>query len=337
MTACPGCGEPASEDAKWCEACGADLGAAPAPACVACGERAVAADGYCGSCGRKQPAFRDHIELASGTVVAITDRGIRHAWNEDAVAIAQLHGGGAVIVVCDGVSSTPGSDLVSQAAVDTALGLLTAKLAADPSTRLDEALVAAAAAAQEQAVAVPTPAGSTGGPPSSTFVAAVARCRGSQVLLDVAWVGDSRAYWLAQGEATALTDDHELGGSLARWLGADSLEPTPELTRLVAEGPGRLLLCSDGLWRYADPSPVLAELVAQLEVDHKTSHDLAAALVAHALDGGGHDNITVAIWDSADHLADHPADQVAADGPPGDVPATQLPVIDHSAGGDPVP
>jgi serine/threonine protein phosphatase PrpC len=258
-------------------------------------------EGYCGSCGHKQPGARDHIELGAGAVVAITDRGIRHHDNEDAVAIATLATGGAVIVVCDGVSSTPGAALASEAAAQTARDLLVQRLDVDPEARIDEALLAATAAAQQQAARVPSPstASLSGGPPSSTLVAAVARRLDQQVQLDVAWVGDSRAFWLADGEATALTDDHELGGSLSRWLGADSLDPTPELTHLVAPGPGRLVVCTDGLWRYADPSPVLARLVGELDKTHATTEDLAAALVAHALAGGGHDNITVAIWDSA--------------------------------------
>jgi serine/threonine protein phosphatase PrpC len=310
---CPTCGEPSPAGAKFCEACGASLDApagtpeaATGPACEACGEPRVGADGYCGSCGHLQPGPRDHMELADGVIVAVTDKGLRHHDNEDATAIASLPGGGAVLVVCDGVSTTPGSAEASQAAADAARDLLVAQLTASPPARVDEALVAAAAVGQEKAAATPAPVVApshpyaNGGPPSSTFVAAVAQRIGGEIHVDVAWVGDSRAYWVADGEAVGLIDDHELGGSLIRWLGADSIDPTPELTHLVVPGPGRLLVVSDGLWRYADPAPVLADLVERLQVDHKTSHDLAVALVDHALAGGGHDNITVAIWNSAD-------------------------------------
>ncbi len=325
VTLCPTCHEPAPVAAKWGEACGSELTGAPAtrpptrpagprPVCVACGEATVTDDGYCGSCGHKQPGPRDHLELASGVVVAITDRGVRHHHNEDAVAIGQLPGGGAAIVVCDGVSSTPGSAQASQAAADAACSLLVERLGAPPldgvpfePALVDEALVAAAALAQEQAAAVPPPdvieSPLHGGPPSSTFVAAVARLVDGEAQLDVAWVGDSRAYWLSGGEAVRLTDDHELGGSLSRWLGSDSIDPTPEITRLVATAPGRLLVCSDGLWRYADPAPAMAELVGRIEAETANRRDLAAALVDHAIAGGGHDNITVALWSSAEALA----------------------------------
>lgn len=318
---CPICHEPAPAAAKWCEACGSELNgvappvrpAGPPPVCVACGEAAVTDDGYCGSCGHKQPGPRDHLEMAAGVAVAITDRGVRHHDNEDAVAIGELPGGGAVIVVCDGVSSTPGSAQASQAAADAARDLLIEQLGTAPldgipfePTRVDDALVAAAALAQDKAAAVPPPdvieSPFHGGPPSSTFVAAVARLVNGEAQLDVAWVGDSRAYWLAGGEAVRLTDDHELGGSLSRWLGADSIDPSPEITRLVATAPGRLLVCSDGLWRYADPAPAMAELVARFEAEVADRRDLAAALVDHAIAGGGHDNITVALWSSAEAL-----------------------------------
>jgi serine/threonine protein phosphatase PrpC len=343
---CPTCGEPTSPGANFCEACGADLtelgsvagvgavpgvgaGAGPVatgrppaaaaaevppgPPCVACGEPCVGADGYCGSCGHRQPGPRDHLEVQDGVVVAVTDKGLRHHHNEDAFAIATLPGGGAVLVVCDGVSTTPGSEVASQAAADAARELLMAQLTASPPARPDEALVAATAAAQVAAAATPMPevapshphAG--GGPPSSTFVAAVARPLDGEIEIDVAWVGDSRAYWVAGDEAVCLIDDHELGGSLIRWLGADTMDATPELTHLSAAGPGRLLVVSDGMWRYADPATALAELVGRLEADHKTSQDLAVALVEHALAGGGHDNITVTIWDSADTPSPTPA------------------------------
>lgn len=321
---CPTCHEPAPAAAKFCEACGSELtGVLPpvrpvggaGPVCVACGEAAVTDDGYCGSCGHKQPGPRDHLEMAAGVAVAITDRGVRHHDNEDAVAIGELPGGGAVIVVCDGVSSTPGSAQASQAAADAACALLIERLGTAPldgipfePTQVDDALVAAAALAQEKAAAVPPPdvieSPFHGGPPSSTFVAAVARLINGEAQLDVAWVGDSRAYWLAGGEAVRLTDDHELGGSLSRWLGSDSIDPTPEITRLVATAPGRLLVCSDGLWRYADPAPAMVELVDRFEAQVANRRDLAAALVDHAIAGGGHDNISVALWSSAEALVE---------------------------------
>jgi len=357
---------------KWCEACGSDLDAAPTVPCVACGELDISDDGYCMSCGHKQPEERDHLVVEAGTAVAVTDRGLRHRHNEDAAAVGELTGGGAVLVVCDGVSSTPGSAEVSLAAATAARDLLVTSLA--PEAELDRglspgpvaadtslpaedlafaeavaraelgsgpepgtdaevgsdtepgtdaelgtaaevgtsdeepdptiaALLAATATAQANAanapVVVSTAPHSQGGPPSSTFVAAVAWVTETGTELSVAWLGDSRAYWVGADGAVQLTGDHEEAGSLTRWLGADSFDSEPDVTRYLADGPGRLLVCSDGLWRYADQAPELAALIGRLESGHTTNKALAEALVGHAIASGGHDNITVALWSSS--------------------------------------
>ncbi|MEV4315245.1 hypothetical protein [Actinocrispum sp. NPDC049592] len=53
--------------------------------------------------------------------------------------------------------------------------------------------------------------------------------------------------------------------------------------------PGHLLLCTDGLWRYL---PTASSLRAMLTGDPAKD---ATELVQHALDKGGHDNITVVV------------------------------------------
>lgn len=307
MTSCPACNEPSPDGANWCEACGADLAAEPAATCVSCGRSDISADGYCMSCGHKQPAERDHVELVDGTTVAVSDRGLRHRHNEDAVAIAELHGGnGAVLVVCDGVSSTPGSAEASAAAAAAARDVLVAGLGAAATggdsgevTRIEPLLLAATDAAQTAATASPH-LDLDSGPPSSTFVAVVARSQEDGLRLDVVWLGDSRAYWLDDRGAAPLTQDHELEGSLTRWLGADSGRVPPGVATFSVDRGGMLLVCSDGLWRYADPAPELHALVGRLVSEEGASDDLTLAreLVRHALDGGGHDNISVALWSS---------------------------------------
>jgi serine/threonine protein phosphatase PrpC len=305
---CPTCAELSPAGASWCEACGSELSPEPGAICVGCGEQEIASDGYCMACGRKQPGERDHQFFEIASAVAVSDRGRRHHHNEDAVALGQLEGGGAALVVCDGVSSTPGSADASLAAATAARDLLVDRLTGwqgGESGKVLEALVEAAEVAQAGAASVPQQLASAqdgqrghGGPPSCTFVAAVAWPVGDNTDVWVAWLGDSRAYWVDDDGATALTEDHEIGGSLIRWLGADSSDHLPDLTSYAAERPGRLLLCSDGLWRYADPPVELAELVRRLDVDHPSTMELAGALVEHALGAGGHDNITVALWPS---------------------------------------
>lgn len=323
MAACPSCGEPAAAGDNWCEACGADLNATPAVPCVACGEADIADDGYCMSCGRKQPSPRDRVEVFEATVAAISDRGKRHADNEDAVAVAALDGG-AVLVVCDGVSSTPGSAAASLAGAEAARDALVAAI--DPAVAAvgataggrgggadgglgpvaEEDLVAAVGAAQEAATragleALPAEAGAARAAvaPSSTLVALAARTGvdpGDKLHLGLAWLGDSRAYWVDADQAVALTQDHELDGSLTRWLGADAAGLEPSVASFVVDRPGLAVVCSDGLWRYAKAANELHRLVIGLAATHPSLPELASALVAHANEGGGHDNISVALW-----------------------------------------
>ena len=327
---CPSCGEEAPDEATWCEACGQELGVEPLPACVSCGEREVAEEGYCLSCGHKQPEERDHMVFEDGPVVAVTDRGKRHRHNEDAVAIASTAEGGAVLVVCDGVSSTPGSAEASLRAATAARDILVAGLADPAEAALDMTVLMTAAVEAAQVEASDTTVTdatemsnpvSDGGPPSSTFVAVVARPEEEALNLTTAWVGDSRAYWVGDETQLLTTVDHELEGSLVRWLGADSIDPTPDIVSSTVAGEGHLVVCSDGLWRYADDPLELSELVERLVGTGKHGLALAQSLVDHANEGGGHDNISIALWSHPnDFEVAEGAGEVAQSEAPGDEP-----------------
>jgi serine/threonine protein phosphatase PrpC len=60
--------------------------------------------------------------------------------------------------------------------------------------------------------------------------------------------------------------------------------------------PGRLLLCSDGLWNYVPDPTHLGELISSLP-DGASPAAVARALTEIALDRGGRDNITVVVID----------------------------------------
>jgi serine/threonine protein phosphatase PrpC len=251
-------------------------------------------------------------------VAAVCDRGVRHHRNEDAVALSAgtASEGHAVLVVCDGVSSSTDSDVASLAAARAARDVLARTGPATPgsvATRVAasaKALVAATDAANE-AVIANTVAGK-GSPASCTFVAAVVDVPD----LIVGWVGDSRAYWLPdEGTPRLLTTDDSFaaeqiaGGvprataesgpqahAITRWLGVDAPDHTPRTVSLDLDRPGWVLVCSDGLWNYCSEAQDLAELVTA--TGRSTGADplpLAAALVAWANDQGGQDNVTVAL------------------------------------------
>jgi serine/threonine protein phosphatase PrpC len=313
---CPACGTAAtSADALWCEACGADFAGehkpVDGPPCIECGALfSEIVDGWCGACGRKQPSPRDHMHETALGVAGLTDRGLRHHQNEDAMAVAASNGV-LIGVVCDGVSSTDNPQDASLAAADAARDVLLA--AADAETGDWElALAESIAAVRDAAAAVPELTNGQGAA-STTIVAAVATATEQVVRLHVAWVGDSRAYWVDDEQATQLTADDswaamqvELGNmtadeagtdprahSITRWLGADAGDTEPSIAVTEHDPGGRLLLCTDGLWNYAPTSQTMFDRI--VEFDDPDHLDLARSLVAFANASGGQDNISVVI------------------------------------------
>lgn len=292
-------------------------GLPPRPACPSCGEPARAQDRFCQSCGAELAPLlvsdgvpRDHQELDLGGLAGITDRGLRHQRNEDAMALAvtaTAAGPVMILVVCDGVSTADRPDEASLAAARAASRELLA--AAQAGTSLSEASVQAVARAREAVAALAGPAAES---PAATFVSAV--LAGDTVTL--CWLGDSRAYWLDAGDtasARLLTRDDSLAEEMValellpedeapsspqahvvtRWIGPDAAALTPHVTEFSPPGRGVLMLCSDGMWNYAPDAGRLAALAMPGALDDPLA--AAAALVRFALKAGGTDNITVAL------------------------------------------
>jgi PPM family protein phosphatase len=255
--------------------------------CVVCGG-VVAPDGYCWDCGATQPDFRSREEITAASGAAgVSDRGLRRGVNADAMALGAT-GSWTVGVVCDGVSMSPRPERAARIAADTGLATTVARLAAGATP--EAALTDAAARAARAVTAL---AESVHSAPACTYLAGIAGPPG----VWTSSVGDSRAYWLPdEGPGMALTED-DIGDhdALTAWLGADAGEPAPHLRHYRPAVPGRLLLCTDGLWRYL---PDAHSLRAELARHPRTSPaaaglvEQARALVQYALDAGGHDNVT---------------------------------------------
>jgi serine/threonine protein phosphatase PrpC len=230
-----------------------------------------------------------------------------------ALAAEQAPDGPAVVaVVCDGVSSSARPDQASLVSAEAALPVLVAAVRAGDD--LGEASLASVAAARRAVADLQGPGGDTS---ATTFVSAVAR--GYEVTL--CWLGDSRAYWLAESaaESRLLTrDDSVAGGMIAagladeaaamasphahvltRWLGgeeadlADDPERAPHVERYTPPGAGALLMCSDGLWNYRTDAAELAGLALPKALTDPLG--AAADMVKFAIDAGGADNITVVL------------------------------------------
>lgn len=348
-TPCASCGEPPIDGCGQCEGCGAPVAAAamtstrpgadaptassptvssptapePEPEslwtliCAQC--RGIIEDGYCRRCGSPAAKPRDHFsEQPAAWLAGVSDRGIRHSRNEDALALAagavpSSHG---VMVVCDGVSTAASSDAAALAAARAARAVLDdvhAVFGEDASARLVRAVEAAnTAAGGVQSTGEGEPEYARHDAAACTFVAATI----TQGEILVANVGDSRAYWLGDdGSARLLTTDDSVAQvqiaagvdrataeagphahAITAWLGADAPELSVTPVPLRPTGDGWLLLCSDGLWNYASDPQQLVELVLESALAGvHDPRDLAARLTQWAWDQGGRDNITVAL------------------------------------------
>ena len=261
------------------------------------------------------PPSRDHTEIDLGPAAGVSDRGLRHQRNEDAMALTaeqSPNGPMVVAVVCDGVSSSARPDEASLAAVQAALPVLAAAVQAGGD--LAAASLGSVMAARQ---AVADLQGSTGETSASTFVSVVAS--GYEVTL--CWLGDSRAYWLAQPEAESrlLTRDDSVAGGmvaaglaneaeamasphahvLTRWLGGEAADlandpdRAPHVERFTPPGAGVLLMCSDGLWNYLPEAAELAKLALPKALDDPLG--AAVDMVKFAVDAGGADNITAVL------------------------------------------
>jgi protein phosphatase len=140
---------------------------------------------------------------------------------------------------------------------------------------------------------------------ATTMVAAVVRDN----KLTIANVGDSRAYLIRDDDIAQLTRDHSLKGELVASKvmtesEAENSTVKNRLTRSIGGEPevkvdvysliqlqvgDRILLCSDGLTRYAQQEKI-KELASK-----GTPEDVAHRLVQHANRLGGADNISVVL------------------------------------------
>jgi serine/threonine protein phosphatase PrpC len=287
---CPLCGRPAAPGDRFCERDGTPLGDDPAIDARAEGD-----------------------DLAGAT-----HRGRAHQVDEDAYAIGRRERDGRslhALVVCDGVSSSSHGEQASaragQAALDVLLAAAHAPGPLDGPAALREAVRAAHRAACAPGIeAVPGKASS-----GTTMVAAIAHAG----RLDVAWVGDSRAYLVRSAAAQLLTHDHswlnevvESGEltpaeamrspsahALTHCLGPledpdPEQPPEPSLVAVPDVAGARLVLCSDGLWNSAAAPEAIAALVASAPAT-ADARALAVHLVRRGFASGGHDDVTAAV------------------------------------------
>jgi serine/threonine protein phosphatase PrpC len=308
---------------------GADLPTQPAPhvrqddaltwpdTCPQCGG-VIDAEGYCTQCGARAPLPRDHYgEAPAAWVGGVCDIGRHHRRNEDALALAATpdQAGRAVLVVCDGVTTSQDSDVAALAGARQACRSL---WLADPQgLGLESSRAAARVQALRQAVreadhaVVAATAPDSRNPASATIAAAWLL---GNDLYSVN-LGDSRVYWFPDdGEPVQVSEDHSLAQAqiaegvsrksaeasvlahtITKWLGRDAGEPEPTVAHLMLSEPGWVLACTDGLWNYASAPAALGAVLSQALTEEAGPVAVSERLVAWANAQGGHDNVTVAL------------------------------------------
>jgi serine/threonine protein phosphatase PrpC len=235
-----------------------------------------------------------------------THPGLHHPKNEDAHSVLPTSEEGVLLVVCDGMGGMGRGDEASKLAIDVLSSEMSRTEVAPPdrmrnSLRLaDQRIRDALCLAGEQ--------------PGSTAVMVYVL----DGLAHVAWVGDSRAYLIRNGQVVYRTRDHKLveemveAGQLTpdearesafahvvtRALGGRSPEDAPVHPATLGypwklRFGDRIVLCSDGISDLLEDDDVCGL------VDQASPADASARLVDAALMRGGHDNITciVAVWD----------------------------------------
>jgi PPM family protein phosphatase len=315
---CAACGAPLQDGDRFCEHCGArqiDDADTVARGCRACGAAADAidTDGYCSVCGARQRAAVDRTEVDLAVAAAVSDRGRAHHRNEDAYRIEVVAERGGTAVLCDGISSASAGDTAAASAAAAAAEVL-ARAAADSSRDGSDATREAIGAAFDAVSTVQWTTRTDRAMPSCTLVCAL--WRPPEIVIGS--LGDSRAYWHDSEGTRQLTVDDSWAEeqvaqerltpeqamrdprshSITHWVGDDAPARPPRIHCLHPERPGRLLLCTDGLWNYVATPAALGQLIDALPAAASPAA-VARALADVALDRGGRDNITVAVIDIA--------------------------------------
>ena len=212
----------------------------------------------------------------------ITDTGLICHENQDAFGFAQLPGGYAVAVVCDGMGGVAGGSIASTVAVKAFIRTLTETGHSGHMDRaVQEAVTAANAAIRQRAAGHPE-LKSMG----TTLVSALVK--GDKVLISN--VGDSRAYLAGADGLRQISRDHSLVEDMVE---KGDLTPGQD-PAVEADGfplqwkPGDfLLLCSDGLVNTVTDQEIMFEILHNGQPE-----DCLQRLMAISKQRGAPDNVT---------------------------------------------
>ena len=239
--------------------------------------------------------------------------GLKRPRNEDFLAIhepddpSELQASGRLYIVTDGVGGAAQGDLASQYAAEKVLREYYRSSQLHPGSRLRQAMRQVGNEIYHYA------AENLGPVHMATTMVAGAIWEDS---LTIANVGDSRAYLIRNGAAQQLTRDHNLASELVRdgVITEEEAQNSPVKSRITRSlggeldvfvdvfpdiplRPGdRLLLCSDGLTRYARPDDLVQLAVVG------TPEEAVQRMVDYANEAGGIDNTTLILIEIGEDL-----------------------------------
>ena len=235
-------------------------------------------------------------------VVAKTDIGLVRKRNEDFYVISTAHD---LVVVCDGMGGHPGGDLASSMAAEEVQRVVEA--GEDGAAAFDVAelqpfapLIHGVFAADRKLRAYGRRHTQYAGM-GTTLVALQER----DGMLCIVHVGDSRVYCLKADRLVQLTADHSvvaempelarrsfaaLRNILTRALGVGEEDLAVDFTMVPPQPDETYVLCTDGLHNYVDDERILEVLASK-----RSREDCLQTLIDDAKNGGGADNITLAL------------------------------------------
>jgi protein phosphatase len=237
-------------------------------------------------------------------VCSKSDVGLVRQSNQDACKVGVFPDDSAWVVVCDGMGGANGGNVASSIAVEKISEQILSSYHSElPHNSIKNMILSSIFNANLVVHDMASGDAALSGM-GTTVVASVI----SQGVAHVAHAGDSRAYLITPQGIRQLTTDHSMvqeminSGDLTeqqakihphkniitRALGVDSSIQIDYCESPLSKGD-RLLICTDGLTNYIDAEKIL-ELSQKLDAD-----TLTEKLVTLAKDGGGGDNITVAI------------------------------------------
>ena len=223
-----------------------------------------------------------------------TDVGCVREQNEDSLIVSP-----PLYVVADGMGGHAAGEVASEICVTT--------IAQEAPDHLDPEALGLAVEKANKAIIRAAQAGEGREGMGTTCTAAMLEAD----KLNIAQVGDSRAYLLHAGRLSQITRDHSLMTNMieagqitpeearvhpqrsviTRALGNDP-HMRPDIYEISVEAGDRLLLCSDGLSSMVEDEAIEAVLARVTDPQR-----CASQLVNEAIAAGGHDNVTVIVVD----------------------------------------